>query len=71
MERLYSDDQEAMFVEAQVCTIYNTTLPIYKSHLSGHLPLQEEAWTSQEEDLEANRGLWNLLSISAQSHDER
>ena len=71
MERLYSDDQEAMFVEAQVLTSYNPILPIYKSRLSGHLSLQEEAWTSQEEDLEANRRLWNLLFVSAQSHDER
>ena len=50
MERLYSDDQEAMFVEAQVWKEadnftqtmvwkYNFIQPL----LLGHLPFQEEA----------------------------
>ena len=56
MERLYSDDQEAMFVEAQVFEkpgekVENQIL------LPGDFSIQEKAGTSEEEDDKAYRGV--------------
>jgi hypothetical protein len=51
MERLYSDDQEAMFKEAQVG---REALGLIFTDPSGDLALQEEPCVRQEEDLQAD-----------------